>query len=94
MVAGHVLLPLSSHRWMLARSYVTPVHKLTGDFITSSDIGHLKKLGIVMYKFSFTISTVWGGQENRGKLFEKSGVGKEGEERTEVGVREEGGKEV
>lgn len=32
---------------MLVRSYVTPVHRLTGDFITSMVIGHLKKLGTV-----------------------------------------------
>lgn len=31
------------------------MQRLTGDFITSSDIGHLKKLGTVMYKSSLTI---------------------------------------
>lgn len=31
------------------------MQRLTGDFIRSSDIGHLKKLGTVMYKSSLTI---------------------------------------
>ncbi|KAL4289874.1 hypothetical protein GQ457_14G002880 [Hibiscus cannabinus] len=48
IVAGQVLLPSSSQRWMLVRSYVTPVHKLTGDFIRSNDIGHRKRLGTKM----------------------------------------------
>jgi hypothetical protein len=31
------------------------VQRLTGDFITSSEIGHLKKLGTVIYKSSLTM---------------------------------------
>jgi hypothetical protein len=31
------------------------VHRLTGDFITSSEIGHLKKVGTVMYRSSLPI---------------------------------------
>lgn len=37
---------------MLVRSYVTPVQRLTGDCITSIEIGHRKRLGTVMYNFS------------------------------------------
>lgn len=47
MVAGQVVWPESSHRCMEARSYVTPVQRLTGDRMTSSEIGHRKKLGIL-----------------------------------------------
>lgn len=58
MVAGQVLLPEFSQVSMEERSYVTPVQRLTGDFITSIDIGHMKKLGTVTYSslFSLTIS--------------------------------------
>lgn len=34
---------------------MTPVQRLTGDFITSSEIGHLKKVGTVMHR-STTLS--------------------------------------
>ena len=55
IVAGQVLLPLSSHVCMLERSYVTPVQRLTGDFITSKEMGHLKKLGMLMKRSFLTI---------------------------------------
>ena len=58
MVAGHVSCPESSQRWMLERSYVTPVHRLTGDLITSIEIGHRKGLGTVTYSFSLTFAIV------------------------------------
>jgi hypothetical protein len=38
---------------MLERSYVTPVQRLTGDFMTSIDIGHLKKVGTVIHSSLF-----------------------------------------
>lgn len=56
MVAGHVLWPESSHVVMEERSYVTPVQRLTGDFITSIEIGHLKKLGTVTCKSLFSLA--------------------------------------
>ena len=51
IVVRHVLLPLSSHRWMLDLFYVTLVHRFTSDFITSNKISLLKKLNNVMYRF-------------------------------------------
>ena len=55
MVAGQVSWPESSQFWMLERSYVTPVLRLTGDLMTSIDIGHRKRLGTVTNSFSLTI---------------------------------------
>jgi len=68
---------------------VTPVQRLTGDFITSSEIGHLKKLGTVTYKstsltifFFFTFGCL--GAE-KGRENERAGMGKRGER---VGLKE------
>ena len=67
---------------------MTPVQRLTGDFITSSEIGHLKKLGTVTYKstsltilfFTFGCLGAEKGREN-----ERAGMGKRGEG---VGLKE------
>lgn len=34
---------------------MTPVQRLTGDFMTSSEMGHLKKLGTLMKRSSLNI---------------------------------------
>lgn len=46
-MAGQVIWPESSHCWIDERSYVTPVERLTGDRITSREIGHRNKVGEV-----------------------------------------------
>lgn len=40
---------------------MTPVQRLTGDFMTSREIGHLKKVGTVMHRsivFSLSLTMV------------------------------------
>lgn len=49
IVAGQVLWPRDSHFSIELRSYVTPVQRLTGDFITSIEIGQRNRLGTVRY---------------------------------------------
>jgi hypothetical protein len=46
-VVGQVRWPESIHLWMDARSNVAPVGRLTGDRITSSEIGHRNAGGVI-----------------------------------------------
>ena len=54
---------------------MTPVQRLTGDFITSIEIGHLKRLGTVMCSSSLPIvsfvflSKVWRERTGREVVF-------------------------
>ena len=55
-----MMLPSSSHCWMLSQSYVTLVLRLTGDFITSRRSGQ-KQLRTVMHRSSLIAASllVW-----------------------------------
>lgn len=63
---------------------MTPVQRLTGDFITSSEIGHLKKVGTVMHRsIAFSLTMV---DESGERVEIERNKRKVGDERT----REEG----
>lgn len=60
------------------------MQRLTGDFITSSEIGHLKKLGTVMYRSSLPIYPERERESNKQKLTQREteiDIGKEVGER-------------